>query len=207
MNFILNTYINNSEVFVNEFICFIKNIRTTENQIKIKFILSIFERIENKADLFTDGYPVPDKNLLLINNFSGFYYHRITTLSNCVHTFDEEEDIQESVLHSSHNENISIKFVDSVTDYRIQMSDILIGFVRKFTDYHLKESFDVIQDNFSNMNLFQKQCLENYLKLEDFSDDVCKFFFLSVLPLSDKDKLYKAVTFYKKKLGLTLNYT
>ncbi len=197
-------YIHNSEIFVNQFIDFIKNLKTTDNQIKIQLILSVFERIENKADLFMDGYPAPDESLLLINSFSGCYYHRITTLSNCSHVFDEEEDIQESVLHSSHNTNTLIKFVDSLTDYRIQMSDILIGFVRKFVDYHLKESFDIIKDNFRKMNPFQKECLENYLKLEDLSNDVCEFFFLSVIPLSDKDKLYKAVNFYKQELGLAL---
>ncbi|MCK4083767.1 hypothetical protein HCY52_08050 [Acinetobacter radioresistens] len=197
--------ISDSEKFIIEFIEFIKSIRTDENRNKISMILNVFENIEDKGSIFIDGYPEPENNLILVNSFSGMYCHRIATLSNCIHIFDEEEGIQDAVIEMNKNSDTKIGFVDSIADFRIQMSDIMIGFVRKFTDYHLTESFETIRNNFYKMNPFQKQCIGNYLKLEDYSEDICEFFFLAVLPLSDKEKMCKVAHFYKTELGLKAN--
>lgn len=205
LNFISDTNfpeIMDSKNFLDQFIDFIKSIKTQKNLKQIEMILNVFENLPNKAKVYTDDYTIEKDTLLLINSFSGYYYSRISTLSNCTHTFDQEDHIQKSFAKNPTNLKTTFEFVDSKNDFRIQMSDILIGFVRKFTDYHLHENMDKIKDNFRKMNLYQKQCLANYLFLEDFSEDICQFFFLAILPISDKEKLSKVANFYKQELNI-----
>lgn len=195
-------YIKTSKEFIDQFIDFIKVIGTKKNQKQIAMILSVFENLPNKAKVYTDDYTIEQDTLLLMSSFSGYYWHRIVTLSNCTHIFDQEDHVQESFGETSINLKPIFKFVDSKSDFRIQMSDILIGFVRKFTDYHLKESIESIKENFSKMNTYQKECLKFYLLLEDFSEEVCPFFFLAVLPIGDKAKMSEVANFYKQELNL-----
>lgn len=195
--------IRNSEEFINQFIAFIKGIKTKDNLRQIEMILDVFESIPDKSEVYCDGYPVENNKLMLVNSFSGYYYHRITTLSNSIHTFDQEDEIQIALRNLPEHVKNNFSFIDSKTDFRIQMSDILIGFVRNFMDYHIQETIESSKNNFKKMNNFQKECIANFLILEDESQKNCPFFLLSVLPEGDKAKMYQIVNFYKAELNLT----
>ncbi len=101
---------------------------------------------------------------LLIESYSQFYIHRCGQLSKSSHFFDEEPTIEREIkdLQFKENNNIfkNFKFIDSISDRHIQVSDMIVGLLAKlfyFLDEHskgeitdMRKSFNKTQaDNFA----------------------------------------------------------
>jgi len=193
--------IQDSAVFFPQLLCFIESLRNNENTTDVDMILNVYNHIEDPSDVYVDGYDQPEKGLLLINNFAGCYLMRTSTLTNCIHTFDREVAIQDVVLKANKSTTIDLEFVDSKSDYRIQMSDIFIGFFRKFFDYALSEPFERIRESFNQMNPSQKECLRYFFKILNYSEQNCEYFTLYVMSIDDKEKSERVFKYYQNALS------
>lgn len=191
-----------STEFIKQFLTFAHSLKTPENKSKIDMIIQVFSDFSSPETVYVDGYPASTDSVPLITSFGGVYYQRILTLKNCSHTFDIESEIQAAVLKLNEGSTTAVQFIDSKQDYKVQMSDIFIGFLRKFHDYHLATPLDEIKANFGKMNIFQKECIKSFITLDDVSETRCIYFLHRALAISDTTKLFEVINFYKTELGM-----
>lgn len=102
------------------------------------------------------SYIQDESETALIDNFQGFYLHIPKIMTRCNHFFDEENTIQELIAKYPTEElsSLKIRFINSKSDVRIQVSDFLAGFFAKFytfidnhTTMELKSLRNSLNDN------------------------------------------------------------
>lgn len=91
----------------------------------------------------------------LIDNFLNFYLHIPQIMTRCNHFFDEENTIQELIakLPADELSSLKINFINSKSDVRIQISDILAGFFAKFytfIDNHTTTELIFLRNNLND---------------------------------------------------------
>lgn len=156
----------------------------------LESLRQILKESKKKGEL---AFVMNEEDHVLLADLTHFYLRPIYTFKNSTHIFDKEDSIREALNEYRMLDNgVEFKnysFVDSQDNQLIQLSDIFIGFMGKYTQYrntHTMEEIKADIDSFSalqleNMKLFidiiNKSDLKNpaFLHATDSYEEVMKF--------------------------------
>lgn len=131
---------------------------------------------------------------VLIEDFSFFYINRINTFPDSVHILDNESKVEEAIIKICNSNpsysNLNFSFVESVEleNYRVQISDVLSGFIRLYFGFLEFASIDEVISFNNELNPLQKRTLRLFKNLLDKSVDECPLLLHRVLSPIDEHK-------------------
>lgn len=131
---------------------------TGDDGLIIKFLLSLFKTSILMRNVFRI---VPDEESgVYLKNFFSFYTNRIATFQNSTIYLDHERYVEK---HLATHENMrnNFHFIDSKSNTWIQLSDIMMGIVRKYMDFLDKD----IKDIYHEISVLPENAIENLRKL------------------------------------------
>lgn len=146
------------------------------------YILKRF--LEDALDIDDLYYIQGMQDRVLVEDLSVFYLKNIYIYKNSIHIFDAEEKVEKIIKSSNVSdaddtlENYS--FINSKSNYGIQVSDVVCGFLGRYFTYLKDESYDKINEFKLKMNSDQKNNLALLKDLIDRSDAVSNGFFNKV---------------------------
>jgi hypothetical protein len=101
-----------------------------------------------------------EKSKVLIDNFFGFYLHPLYMFKNSIHVLDNEESIKDIFTDMNFVNDVSTHvFEDSASNRLIQLSDIMVGFIGKLTQFVNVNDFSSIGGFVKGLNKYQKENL------------------------------------------------
>jgi hypothetical protein len=110
---------------------------------------------KNELPFVTD-----DEDYILLKDLSIFYLRPIYVFKNSNHVFDNEDSISEILAdYRITDEGIEFKnysFVDSQSNQLVQLSDVFIGLIGKFSRYRNTNSEEKIKNDFDSFNDIQR---------------------------------------------------
>lgn len=137
---------------------------------------------------------------LLIEEFSGFYRHRVILFKNSSHIFDEEKLIREQFLavplRSGGAPFVNYRFTDSAHEPGMQISDIVVGLLGKMHSYFTETTAEKVS---AARDVLSGASLENALLLRDLitaSDAANPAFQHHIASLYDRDKTDRFLRFF-----------
>lgn len=134
-----------------------------------------------------------EDDFILIGDFTEFYLRPIYLFENSSHIFDIEEVIQDKInglnITCNGNKINNFKFEDSKNELLIQVSDVCIGLIGKFTNYINCTSKGDLQSIKSILSDLQEKNLKLIFNLIDKSLNKNKGFLHSVESYDDKLKM------------------
>ena len=144
--------------------------------------------LENCRQLFKE-YSKKEQLIFLENNsekviidgYSGVNLDMCVKFYKSFHCFDEITEIQDKLKNS---DITNYNFEDSKKNIRLQLSDVIIGFINKFFDFLDQNSYQDIIFLIENMTSFQKENLILFLKLYKKSVDKNEMFMYFYEPRS-----------------------
>lgn len=155
----------------------------------IKFLKDLLDNCKKKKVLTLLEDEVDH---VMVGDFLQFYIKPIYLFKNSTHVFDEESEIMSKVsdhIFMDNNNQLDIlSFQNSSSNPYIQMSDILVGFIGRFSDYIINSSLTDISRDLSKMTTKQHECLDSYLALINKSHDKNKAFLHEVNAITEHDK-------------------
>jgi hypothetical protein len=131
---------------------------------------------------------------VLIEDFSFFYINRINTFPDSVHVFDNESKVEETIIKIFNSDpkysDLNFSFVESVEfeNYRVQISDVLSGFIRLYFGFLEFASIEEVISFNNELNPLQKRTLSLFINLLDKSVDECHLLLHRVLSPIDEHK-------------------
>ncbi|RRD90826.1 DUF3800 domain-containing protein [Conchiformibius steedae] len=135
--------------------------------LKILWIIFIeFEKNDDENDAFCLLKGELAYNL--IKEFNDFYLYRIEQFPNSHLLFDEEKQVMDR-LKDFPSKHLNYKFIKSNGNKLIQMSDILIGFVRCLFNYLSGINYANVEENYQNLDEIQKKCLQKFFLIYEKS--------------------------------------
>lgn len=138
------------------------------NPLLLKILWEIFLEFE-KDDKSNDNFCFLEGELSyqLIEHFDNFYSFSIEQLPNSYHFFDEEKQVKERLLKYQNKSNY--KFIKSDDNKLIQLSDILVGFLRCLFNYLSEVDYSDVETNYKNLSDVQQKCLRDFFKIYEKS--------------------------------------
>jgi hypothetical protein len=162
-----------------EFVCFLKKYlcRYSESveyknghihPLLLEILWEIFLEFE-KNDELNDTFCFLEGELShqIIENFDSFYSYSIEQLPNSYHFFDEEKQVEERLL--KYQNKLNYEFVKSEDNKLIQLSDILVGFLRCLFNYLSEIDYLDVEMNYQNLSEIQQKCLRDFFKVYEKS--------------------------------------
>ncbi len=136
---------------------------------------------------------------VLIRAFGDFYLHRISLFKNATHILDAESVVQnymEKVAADSDEYSTqNYRFADSVDEYGIQISDVVIGLIGKCFTFINQSTLQEIISAKSNFSEIQRDNIAMLSGLIDISTSECPAFAQYTFCLDD---IEKADLFFEK---------
>nr|WP_321355615.1 DUF3800 domain-containing protein [uncultured Draconibacterium sp.] len=133
-----------------------------------------------------------EEDFILLKDFSNFYMNPIYMFVNSEHIFDREDGIEEEIRkYEIINDGKIInnfKFVDSKEEQLVQISDVFIGILGKFTTYINNSSLSNLDKSISTMNPMQIENLKLIHELIDKSDERNKAFLHAIESFEGQEK-------------------
>ena len=142
-------------------------------------------------------------NNILLDNFFNFYVDGIGKFINSFHVFDEENEIQNIIksydLKIIENNSVFDNYVfkNSKDDFYLQVSDVIVGLIRKFRKYLFSKSSEEIENDFYDMCKIQRNNLISLLMIIKRSEQENTFFLHDIDSVSEHDKLADLINFYR----------
>ena len=134
---------------------------------------------KNELVFIQNNYPY-----VLIKSYSQFYIHRCGQFSKSSHFFDEEPTIEEEIKHLQFKENNKIfknfRFIDSISDRHIQVSDMIIGLLAKLFYFLDEKSKEEITDMRKYFNKTQADNFAIIYNLILKSEKKCPLFIMNI---------------------------
>lgn len=118
---------------------------------------------------------------VVIDGYSGLNLDMCVKFYKSFHCFDEISEIQDKLKNS---DITNYNFEDSKKNIRLQLSDVVIGFMNKFFDFLDQNSYQNIICLLENMTDFQRKNLILFLKLYKRSVDKNEMFMCFYEPKS-----------------------
>lgn len=140
---------------------------------------------------------------ILLDDFLNFYVDGIEKFLNSFHVFDEENEIQNIIKSSDLKiiENNSVfdnyVFKNSKDDFYLQLSDVIVGLIRKFRKYLFSKSSEEIENDFYDMCKIQRNNLISLLMIIKRSEQENIFFLHDIDSVLEHDKLADLINFYR----------
>ncbi len=132
---------------------------------------------------------------ILLNDFLNFYMDGIEKFLNSFHVFDEENEIQNIIKSCDFKiiENNSVfdnyVFKNSKDDFYLQLSDVIVGLIRKFRKYLFSKNSEEIENDFYDMRKIQRNNLISLLMIIKKSKQKNSFFLQNIDAVSECEKL------------------
>ena len=140
---------------------------------------------------------------ILLDDFLSFYVDGIGKFINSFHVFDEENEIQNIIksydLKIIENNSVFDNYVfkNSKDDFYLQLSDVIVGLIRKFRKYLFSKSSEEIKNDFYDMCKIQRNNLISLLMIIKRSEYENIFFLHDIDSVSEHDKLADLINFYR----------
>lgn len=140
---------------------------------------------------------------ILLDDFLSFYVDGIEKNLNSFHVFDEENEIQNIIksydLKIIENNSVFDNYVfkNSKDDFYLQLSDVIVGLIRKFRKYLFSKSSEEIENDFYDMCKIQRNNLISLLMIIKRSEQENTFFLHDIDSVSEHDKLADLINFYR----------
>lgn len=188
----------NKQEFINELIqlCerYIGDACIDRLQIQVdltNMLIDVFKAFRSESSdgfVFLEG----ESKSQLIDQMNQYYKIRIDTFPKAQQYYDNEEEVAAVInKHWKMRPNKNYEFLDSDSDIMVQLSDVLIGFVRVFHEFLLETPFNQIENIINDMTAHQKECLGYYFDIENYSNQECMYFLNYIGPISTNDKVLK----------------
>lgn len=139
------------------------------------------------------AFVMDEQDHILLEGLAHFYMRPIYTFSNSTHVFDNEDSIKEEISKFRIlNNKVEIKnfsFVDSKDDQLIQLSDIFVGIMGKYTQYRNTHTIDQIKaDIIETFSPIQLDNLKMFVDIINKSDSRNPAFLHSVDSVEEVQK-------------------
>lgn len=140
---------------------------------------------------------------ILLDDFLNFYVDGIEKFLNSFHVFDEENEIQNIIksydLKIIENNSVFDNYVfkNSKDDFYLQLSDVIVGLIRKFRKYLFSKSSEEIENDFYDMCKIQRNNLISLLMIIKKSEQENIFFLHEIDSVSEHAKLADLINFYR----------
>ena len=109
------------------------------------------------------AFVTDEEDYVLLNDLSVFYLRPIYTFKNSNHIFDNEDAISEILAdYRITDQGVEFKnysFVDSQSNQLVQLSDVFVGLIGKFSRYRNTTSEEKIKSDFDSFNDIQRRNL------------------------------------------------
>lgn len=109
------------------------------------------------------AFVTDEESYILLNDLSVFYLRPIYTFKNSSHIFDNEDSISEILAgYRITDQGVEFKnysFVDSQSNQLVQLSDVFVGLIGKFSRYRNTTSEEIIKSDFDSLNDIQRRNL------------------------------------------------
>ena len=152
-------------------------IDTEEFHFGLSSLKQILKEAEKKNFL---PFITDEEDYILLKDFSSFYLHPLYLFKNSRHIFDEEDYIQELLDvydFKDGKESIDIfEFRDSESTPEIQISDIFVGLMGKFSSYVNTTDIKTLENEISTLDEQQFENCKLLLSLIQKSSDYNKAF-------------------------------
>jgi hypothetical protein len=173
-----------------------------ENTQEFHFGLTSLKQILNESEKIESlPFIMNETDYILLKDFSQFYLRPLYTFKNSKHFFDREDQIEPIIDSFKLVDKGTIfkpyRFIDSKEDMLIQLSDILTGFIGKFSEFintHSKKEIMVIVKTLDDI---QKRNLCLYLNILEKSNNKNVGFFHHVTSIDYLNK----VRFLNEQMG------
>jgi len=152
----------------------------------IPVVMDILESsARNKSLIFISD----ETDYMLIEKFYHFYVQPTQVFKNSCHVIDNELQVisgfQQLKNSGTRFTNDKYTFADSKSSRYLQISDAVVGFVGKLTQFINVNDTQTIMKSIASLEQRQKKCLELYFRFYDKSMAVNHGFFYSVMSISD----------------------
>lgn len=112
-------------------------------------------------------FVMDDEDHILLKDFSQFYLHPLYTFTTSSHIFDNEEEIIKildgyRILDKGEEFN-GFTFVDSLDSPLTQLSDVMVGFMGKYTQYRNTHSAAEIENDIMDLEPLQVENLQLFI--------------------------------------------
>lgn len=131
----------------------------TDNFFGLETCRQLFKEYSKKEQLI---FLENNSEKVIIDGYSGLNLDMCVKFYKSFHCFDEISEIQDKLKNS---DTTNYNFEDSKKNIRLQLSDVMIGFMNKFFDFLDQNSYQNIICLLENMNDFQIKNLVLFLKL------------------------------------------
>ena len=177
-NFILNNWdsfnkllikynypnINNVQSFCNDIINMINNYDIDDFYLKDLCLDLLITGSKQKELIFL----INNEDNALIDSYAQINYERVTTFPNSTHYFDDITCIKEKMESAYLHENKNFTFINSKSDYYIQLSDVIINIIYRYYSF-LSKSEEEIKEIVNNLDNISKENLMLIINLLDKS--------------------------------------
>jgi len=155
----------------------------------LEILIPLLETAANNKSL---PFVMDDLSNVWINGLSAHYMRPIYIFVNATHHFDNETDIQKTLSEYKFivdgEELKDYDFSDSQADIYTQASDVLVGFIGKFSKFANTHSTEQIEQNIRSLSPLQCENLDLYLDLILKSEDLNPGFFHAAESDDDREK-------------------
>ena len=162
---------------------------TNDTSIIIRYLRTVFQ-----SSLLMDNtfQFVPDTDSgVYIDKLDMFYFTRIATFKNSTLYLDGEADIEKRAKELVRNTNKiknNFQFVESESNTWIQMSDIMMGIIRKYVDF-LDNDLDIIENEISKWPEKSLNTIKKLNHIISYSAAENEFFIQHVDRFTTREKL------------------
>ena len=122
-----------------------------------------------------------EREHVLIDNFSSFYFRTLYIFKNSRHIFDMEKNVERELnLLRKRGDGRHVNnyfFVDSMEEPAIQLSDVVSGLLGKLFTFIRNSEFDSLSIIKKNLNYFGSENRDLLTTLIDKSDNISNGFF------------------------------
>lgn len=137
----------------------------------LESLRQILKESKKKGEL---AFIMDEEDHVLLADLTHFYIRPIYTFKNSTHIFDNEDSIREALSEYRMLDNgvefKSYSFVDSQDSQLIQLSDIFIGFMGKYTQYRNTYTIEDIKRDIDSLSALQLENLKLFIDIINKSD-------------------------------------
>jgi hypothetical protein len=163
--------------------------KVDELHLGIASLIQLLKQSKKTSDL---PFVMDEEDFILLKDFSIFYITPIYMFKNSKHIYDQENHIEDIInnydIILDGNILDTFQFVDSKDRKLIQISDVFIGILGKFTSYINTNNLGDLEKSISNMNSLQIKNFKLIHQLIDKSDKKNKAFLHSVESYEGQEK-------------------
>lgn len=160
-----------------------------ETSFNLEYLKQFLKKAMKKKELI---FLKDNPESIILENYLLFYLSPICKFKNAYHTFDNiyeiEEKFREIEIYDGTKKLVNYKFVNSVDNLLIQVSDVVVGLIGKYFTFINRTTIKDIKDLENVLTDFQKLNLYLFAKIIIKSQKKCLIFLHSVGSMNENIK-------------------